>query len=76
LQEPFSSTLKIYTKEDLDSIFVLESAKNRAVRLSKDGVFLKQIESPSLGAATNIIFSSTTGKAYALAGSLVYELEL
>lgn len=76
LQEPFSTPVKIYTKEDLDSVFVLESAKNRVVRLSKDGVFIKQIQSPSLGAATDIIFSSKTGKAYALAGSLVYELAL
>lgn len=76
LQEPFSSSLKIYTKEDLDSIFVLESAKNRVVRLNKEGVFVRQIESPSLGAATDIIFSATTNKAYAVAGSLVYELAL
>ncbi|MEO8581479.1 MAG: hypothetical protein ABI425_02750 [Patescibacteria group bacterium] len=76
LQDPFSSMVKVYTKENLDSLFVLESGKNRVVRLSKDGVFVRQIQSPSLGAATDIIFSPTTNKAYALAGSLVYELEL
>ncbi len=76
MQDQFSSSLKIYTKPNMDSIFVLESKKNRVVRLSKDGAFIRQIESPSLGAATDVIFSPVTNKAYALVGSLVYELQL
>lgn len=76
LQDPFATSIKIYTKEELDSLFVLESGKNRVVRISKDGNFVRQIQSPSLGAATDIIFSPVTNKAYALAGSLVYELAL
>jgi hypothetical protein len=76
MHDPFETTLKVYTKEELDSIFVLEAAKNRVVRLTKDGFFVRQIESPSLGAATDVFFSTTTNQAYAVAGSLVYELAL
>lgn len=76
MQDPFSSSLKVFTKENVDSIFVLESGKGRAVRILKDGTFVKEIQSPSLGAATEILYSPLTNKAYAVAGSLVYELSL
>lgn len=74
LPEPFSSQLKVFTKEGIDSVFVLESNKQRVVQLSKDGVFQKEIKSPLLAAVTDVIYSPSTKKGYAVAGSLVYEL--
>ena len=76
LQEPFTNPVKIFTKDDLDYIIVLEPDAKRVVKLAKDGTFMKEVKSPLLGAATQIVASSETGKAYALAGSVLYEVGL
>jgi uncharacterized membrane protein len=76
LQDPLSTSVKVFTKESLDSVFVLEPSKQRVVRLAKTGEFLKEINSPFLAAATEVIFSPETNKGYAIAGSVIYELDL
>lgn len=76
LQEPFANPIKIFTAEEADVLVVLESDANRVVILDKEGTFLREVKSPLLGAATNIVMSSTTNTAYALAGSVLYEIGL
>ncbi|MDQ3008601.1 MAG: hypothetical protein M3Q81_03320 [bacterium] len=76
LTEPFSTSLYIYTKENWQQLYILEPAKQRVVVLSKDGVLIKEIRSPSLASATGIIANETLGKAYALSGSLLFEIQL
>lgn len=76
LQDPFSSMLQIVTKEDLDQIWVLEHEKNRVVILNKNGEFLREIKSSSLGAATNIILDQTGQNAFIVSGSSVFEVSL
>lgn len=76
LPEAFSSPLTVFTKPDLQNLYVLEPQKNRVVVLSKKGEFLKEVKSSTLGAATGIVASEKVGKAFALSGSLVFEIQL
>jgi hypothetical protein len=76
LREAFSSPTTVFTKPDLQNLYVLEPQKNRVVVLSKKGEFLKEVKSSTLGAATGIVASEKVGKAFALSGSLVFEIQL
>ena len=76
LPEAFSSPITVFTKPDLQNLYVLEPQKNRVVVLSKKGEFLKEVKSSTLGAATGIVASEKVGKAFALSGSLVFEIQL
>jgi len=74
LEDPFSSGLIIFTQEDFEFLYVLESAKNRLVVLDKDGQFVKEIVSASLASVTSIIVSADESTVLAISGSLLYQL--
>jgi DNA-binding beta-propeller fold protein YncE len=76
LPDSFSSSLQVVTRENLDSIYVLEPAKNRLVVLTKEGQFLREIKSSSLGAATSLLVDPSGTKAYVVSGSTVFELDV
>ncbi|MEN8253472.1 MAG: hypothetical protein ABFQ62_03810 [Patescibacteria group bacterium] len=76
LKEAFSSSIYLFTKEGLENLYVLEPEKNRLVVITKDGDFVKEIKSSTLASATMIIVSEARAKAYAVSGSLLYEIEL
>lgn len=72
LPEAFNSNVKVFTAPDSQYIYVLEPAQERVVILDKEGVFIKEIRSPSLGAASDIIAREDAQTLYVVAGSLVY----
>lgn len=76
LKDPFTSALTVFTKPDLQNLYVLEPANSRMVILSKNGEFLREVKSSTLAASTGIVASETLRKAFVLSGSLVYEINL
>ncbi|MBD3279764.1 MAG: hypothetical protein GF390_03565 [Candidatus Pacebacteria bacterium] len=76
LAEPFNSAVQLYTKEDLEYLYVLEPAQHRLVSLTKDGQFYQQFKSISLAGATNLAVSETRKQAFCLSGSVVFVIEL
>lgn len=76
LKDPFTSALTVFTKPDLQNLYVLEPANSRMVILSKNGEFLREVKSSTLAAGTGIVASETLRKAFVLSGSLVYEINL
>jgi hypothetical protein len=76
LERPFESDLVVYTQEGFDHVYVLESNANRVVQLTKDGVFVREVVSPTLAAVTSIVVTADESSILALSGSLIYELEL
>lgn len=76
LAEPFSAAITLFTKPELQNLYVLEPAKSRVVVLNKQGQFIKEIKSSELAAASAVVASERYQKAFALSGSLVYELGL
>ena len=44
--------------------------------LDKDGKFIKQVRSPSLGAASSVLAREDASTVYVVAGSLVYQFKL
>lgn len=75
LKEAFSTPLKIFTKDGLQNIYILEPAKNRLVILNKNGTFLKEIRSTTLASASDVVAAETNKIVYILSGSLVYEVQ-
>lgn len=76
LTEPFSSPITIFTKPELQNLYILESAKSRMVVLNKEGEFVKEVKSNELAGAMAVVASEKHQKAFALSGSLVYEMGL
>ncbi len=76
MKEPFSSPITLFTKPEMLNLYVLEPQKSRVVVLNKEGQFIKEIKNENLAAATAVVASEPQHKAFALSGSLVYEIEL
>jgi hypothetical protein len=76
LKEAFSSPITLFTKPDLANLYVLEPEKSRVVVLNKKGEFLKEVKSSSLAGSTAVVASEKSQKAFALSGSLVFEIGL
>lgn len=76
LTEPLSSPITIFTKPELQNLYILESAKSRMVVLNKEGEFVKEVKSSELAGAMAVVASEQHQKAFALSGSLVYEMGL
>ncbi|HEX7018250.1 MAG TPA: hypothetical protein VF209_05085 [Patescibacteria group bacterium] len=73
---PFEHAVWLVTDENKENIYVLEPDNKRLVVLTKDGTFLKEIQSSSLLTATGLAVNEDETKAYVISGSLVYELPL
>jgi hypothetical protein len=76
LSKPFEHSLLVYTRDDLENIYVLEANAQRLVTIKKDGTFIKEVTSPSLASATGLFVDAAGTKAYAVSGSIVYALSL
>jgi hypothetical protein len=76
LPDPLSSPVSVFTKPDMENLYVLEPQKSRVVILNKNGEFLREIKSSTLAASTAIAASEKSGKIFALSGSLVFEIGL
>lgn len=76
MEDPFNSTLKVVTTEDKNEIWVLEHEKSRVVVITKNGEFLREIKSTSLGAATGMVLDNTGNKVLVISGSSIFEISL
>jgi hypothetical protein len=76
LKEAFSTPITVFTKPDLQNLYILEPQKSRVVVLNKKGEFIKEVKSSTLAATTGVVASEKLGKAFALSGSLVFEINL
>jgi hypothetical protein len=75
LDQPFTSSLKIFTDENLEELYVLEPNQERLVVLNKEGQFLRELRSASLATTTDL-FVSESGQVFTVSGSIIYALEL
>lgn len=76
LQERFSTPIWLYTRENTTNLYVLEPSKRRLVILTKTGEFVREVKSNSLASATGIFVNETLQKAFAVSGSIIYEITL
>ncbi|MEX0895882.1 MAG: hypothetical protein WDZ94_02995 [Patescibacteria group bacterium] len=76
LSEPFTGRLAIVTREEFENLYILESAQQRLVVLTKDGQFLREIKNVSLAAATDLFIQESTATAYVLSGSTIFSIPL
>lgn len=76
LPEPISSSLIVYTKENLTNLYLLEPEKSRLLIFTKEGQFLREIKSESLASATALFANETLQKAFAISGSIIFEIDL
>jgi hypothetical protein len=76
LEQPFDSSLTLYTTEESERLYFLEPAHHRVVILAKDGTFIREVTSSSLAAASHLVVSPDETKLFAVSGSTVYEVNL
>ncbi len=73
---PPESSIALYTANLSNNLYVLEPRASRLVVFDKTGVYQYSIVCPDFAASTSLIVDEDTKRAYVLAGSLVYEVEL
>ncbi|PIR59969.1 MAG: hypothetical protein COU67_04270 [Candidatus Pacebacteria bacterium CG10_big_fil_rev_8_21_14_0_10_44_54] len=75
-EEAFANSLLLTTSADDKNLYVLDTDKQRLVILSKDGVFLREVRSPSIATVTSFFVDEVNGAAYLTSGSTVYMIAL
>lgn len=76
LEHEFGSTISISTNREAEYLYVLEPAESRVAILSKSGEFVSQINSPTLAGTNQILVYETLNKAFAVSGSIIYQIDL
>lgn len=76
LEQPFTSSLQLFTTSDSDFLYVLEADQNRIVQLNKNGTFEKEITSPALASSVGIVVVEAIEQVFAVSGSVVYALSV
>ncbi len=76
LPQTFDSAVQLFTTEELEHLYVLESSRNRIVILSKSGEFLRELTNQSLGAATGLLVQESLNTAFAVSGATVFAVAL
>lgn len=76
LFEAPTQAVSMYLAESTKQLYVLEPLGKRLMVFSKDGEFVRSIVSPDFATTTGLIVDESRNRAYVLAGSLVFEVEL
>lgn len=77
LGDLISNPTKIYTRSDLNYLYVVEPRKNRVILFDKiDGKLVKQYTSESFSGLKNIVVDNEEKKMYVLSGDKVFEVEI
>lgn len=71
-----SSANKLFTDENTENLYVLDSTNNRIVVFDKNGGLVKQITSPSFTNVVDMVVDEPNGKLYVLNGTQVFEIGL
>lgn len=76
LEKPFNSSITLYTRDNLDLLFIVEPSQNRLVILNKDGGFIREIVSSTFASVTSIVVSPDGQKLFAVSGAAIHEVVL
>lgn len=76
LDTQFESDIYVYTHADLTQLYILDPQNSRVVILEKNGDFVKEIKSVSLGAASNLAVSEELQTIFVVGGSIIYQIKL
>jgi uncharacterized membrane protein YgdD (TMEM256/DUF423 family) len=73
---PFGNNLYVYTHDDVNNVYVLDTQSNRVVVLDKDGTYLSQYRYQSSVHPERLIVSEADKKMLFLAGGKIYSLDI
>ncbi len=76
LDNKFENSIILYTKPDINNLYILEAEKSRFVILDKQGNFIREVTSTSLAGAVDLAVSEQNKKAYIINGSIIFEIDL
>jgi len=76
MDQPFTNRILMTSAEDNDNLYVLEPSSKRLVIIGKNGNFVKQVQSPSLAAATDLLVTTDKTKVLIVSGSLIFEVDV
>lgn len=76
LDKDFSNPSAIYTNENIESIFILDSGNGRIVEISKTGDYKKQYLLPDVESVKDLVASKESGKIFLLTETKILEVPL
>ena len=76
IDPPLGSRLVVYTSDDADNLYVLDSQKHRVVILDKTGTYLAQYTYPSNASPTALAVFEKQKKILLLSGGKLYGIDL
>ncbi|OJI06192.1 hypothetical protein BK004_04990 [bacterium CG10_46_32] len=68
------SILKLYTREDINIFYVLDSERTRILKITKEGSLQTQLTAPILEKATDLTMDAKGENIYVLAGDKIYQI--
>ena len=72
----FGNTLVIYTSDEVNNLYILDSEQKRVVVLDKDGMYMSQYVWDTVIPFTNLVVSEKHGKILLLGGDKIYSLDI
>ncbi|MFZ5376548.1 MAG: hypothetical protein ACOZAN_02655 [Patescibacteria group bacterium] len=76
MEKPFQSNILLFTKENVDNLYIIEPDQKRLVILNKQGQFLREIKSESFASATSLVVTEDNKKVLVISGSIIFEVEI
>lgn len=76
LSDPFASSVHLYTREDLEFLYLLQPDAQRVVVVDKTGQYYQQISHPLLKTVSSFFIDADTGSVFFVSGSVVYSVPL
>lgn len=76
LDKPLSKPTRIFTNEDADNVYVLDSGNGRIVVFDKEGKFSSAYSASVLKSAKNFDVAESNKKIFILSGGKVYQIDL
>ena len=73
---PFGNTLTLYTSDETNNLYILDSQNKRVVILEKDGTYLAQYVWEEAFTATQLAVSEEQKKIYLLSDGKLYAIAL
>lgn len=76
LDKPFSEPTSLFTSDEANNLYILDTGNNRVVVLDKKGNYLAQYVLPQTLSSPTILADETVRKVFLLSGSKVYSFDL
>ncbi len=76
LEKPLNNPLRIFTRDDVNNLYILDNGNSRIVVFNKEGVYQTQYQADILKTSRDFEVLESDKKIYVLSGNKVYQIDI